>query len=135
VCGCIPSHSWECKCDSRVTLLAHTFPCLCLGHEPKVKVMTTHILKCNTYLPTHPPTYIPTYLLITYLPTHLHGCTTYLLTHICLLIYMHTHPPIYIHITYPPTYLSIYPPTHPPTDLPTFIPYSLVMMCQDKYVK
>jgi pentatricopeptide repeat protein len=44
VCGFIPSHSWECKCDSWVTLSNHTFPCVCFNHEPKVKVVTTMIL-------------------------------------------------------------------------------------------
>jgi hypothetical protein len=33
-------HSWECVCDSQIAFLAHTFPCVCFGHEPKVKVMT-----------------------------------------------------------------------------------------------
>jgi hypothetical protein len=42
VCGFIPSHSWECKCDSRVALSSPTFPCLCLGWEPKVKGVTIH---------------------------------------------------------------------------------------------
>jgi hypothetical protein len=44
--------TWECvssflhiflhsqECDSQVALLARTFPCLCLGHEPKVRVVT-----------------------------------------------------------------------------------------------
>jgi len=40
VCGFIPSHSQECECDYRVALSACTFPCLCFGHEPKVKVVT-----------------------------------------------------------------------------------------------
>ncbi len=38
------SHSWECECDSRVTLLARTFPCLCLGCKPKVKVVTQYVV-------------------------------------------------------------------------------------------
>jgi len=33
-------HYWECECDSQVALLACTFPCPCLGREPKVRVMT-----------------------------------------------------------------------------------------------
>jgi hypothetical protein len=33
MCGFIPSHSW-------VAVFACTFPCLCLGREPKVKVVT-----------------------------------------------------------------------------------------------
>jgi hypothetical protein len=37
VCEFIPSHSWECKCDSCVALLVCTFPCIYFGHEPKVE--------------------------------------------------------------------------------------------------
>jgi len=40
VYGFIPSHSWKCKCDSRVLFLTFTFPCICFGHEPKAKVET-----------------------------------------------------------------------------------------------
>jgi len=47
VCGFIPSHSQECKCDSWVEFAAHTFPCLYHGCEPKPKVMTKSILKHN----------------------------------------------------------------------------------------
>jgi hypothetical protein len=36
----IPSHSWECKCDSQIALSDHTFPCLCVGYEFKIKVVT-----------------------------------------------------------------------------------------------
>jgi hypothetical protein len=43
MCGFIPSHSWECKCDFWIALSAHTFPCLCLGHEPKVRVVTLYV--------------------------------------------------------------------------------------------
>ncbi len=42
VYGFIPSHSWECKCDSRVAFSARTFPCLCLGCKPKVRGTTIH---------------------------------------------------------------------------------------------
>jgi hypothetical protein len=90
----------------------------------------THLLKCNTYVPTHPPThacitylsiciiylliYLPTYLdvqptylhinyLPTHLPTHPPKCTTYLFIH----------PSItYLRINYLPTYLPTYPPTY-----------------------
>jgi len=43
VCGFIPSHSLalsECECDSQVASLACIFPCPCLDHEPKAKVVT-----------------------------------------------------------------------------------------------
>jgi hypothetical protein len=47
VCGFIPSHFLtlsytlgSTKCDSRASLLAHTFTSPCLGCEPKVKVVT-----------------------------------------------------------------------------------------------
>jgi hypothetical protein len=43
VCGFIPSHSWECKCDSQVALSVHTFPCFFLGHELKVRVVTNEL--------------------------------------------------------------------------------------------
>jgi hypothetical protein len=33
-------HPQDCECDSQVTLSARTFPCPCLGCEPKVKVVT-----------------------------------------------------------------------------------------------
>ncbi len=33
------------KCDSRASLLAHTLASHCLGHEPKVKVVT-HLVVC-----------------------------------------------------------------------------------------
>jgi hypothetical protein len=41
VCEFILTHSRECKYDSRVALLAHTFPCICFGHKPKAKVVTS----------------------------------------------------------------------------------------------
>ncbi len=55
VCGFIPSHiplhSWKCKCDSRVALLAWTFPCFYFSRELKVRVMRglnqTPILSCG----------------------------------------------------------------------------------------
>ncbi len=40
VCGFIPWHSRECKCDSWVVVSTYTFPCFCFGREPKVKVVT-----------------------------------------------------------------------------------------------
>ncbi len=52
VCELIPSHSltpWNCECDSWVAFLASTFPCPCLGHEPKVKVMTLLMDKRNSH--------------------------------------------------------------------------------------
>jgi hypothetical protein len=39
VYGFIPSHSWECKCDSQVALVTHPFPWLCFNRELKVRVM------------------------------------------------------------------------------------------------
>jgi hypothetical protein len=30
-------------CDFQVVLSAHTFPCLCVGHEPKARVVTQMI--------------------------------------------------------------------------------------------
>jgi hypothetical protein len=41
VCEFIPSHSRECKYDSQIAFLTRTFPCLCLDHRPKAKVVTT----------------------------------------------------------------------------------------------
>jgi len=47
MCGFIPSHtpshSQECKCESHVALLARTFPCLCFGRKPKVRVVTKRL--------------------------------------------------------------------------------------------
>ncbi len=67
MCGFIPSHtplhSRECTCDSRVAFLAHTFPCMYLSREPKVKVMThddTHAnssLSLNFHPSPHPSHY------------------------------------------------------------------------------
>jgi len=43
-------HSRECECDSQIPLSICTFPCHCLGHEPKVKVITLHVpLSCFIY--------------------------------------------------------------------------------------
>jgi hypothetical protein len=39
VCGFIPSHSRECKCDSWVALSACTFSCLCFGRKPKIRIV------------------------------------------------------------------------------------------------
>ncbi len=54
MCGLIPSHtpshSRNCKCDSQVTLLVHTFPWLCLGREPKAKVVTHDDTHANFFL-------------------------------------------------------------------------------------
>jgi hypothetical protein len=36
------------KCDSRASLLAHTFASLCLGCEPKARVMT---YKVSLFMP------------------------------------------------------------------------------------
>jgi hypothetical protein len=111
------------------------------------------------------PTYLPTYSnILIYLPTHwptYYNQPTYLSTHpfICLLqSYLPVHPPSYYNLpTYPPihpsiyllqptyhssTYLLIDPPTHLlityynlPIHPPTYVPHSLVVMCQNKYVK
>ncbi len=40
VCRFIPSHFRECKCDSQIALSTRTFPCLCISHKPKAKVVT-----------------------------------------------------------------------------------------------
>jgi len=32
------------RCDSRASLLAHTLTSLCLGHEPKVRVVITKVI-------------------------------------------------------------------------------------------
>jgi hypothetical protein len=37
----IPLHSQECECDFWVAFSTHTFPCLCLGREPKARIMKT----------------------------------------------------------------------------------------------
>jgi len=34
------SHSWECECDYWVAFSACTFPCRCLGGQPKARVVT-----------------------------------------------------------------------------------------------
>ncbi len=36
----ILSHFWECECDFRVAFSAHTFPCPCLSHKPKTRLVT-----------------------------------------------------------------------------------------------
>jgi hypothetical protein len=46
----IPSHSWKCKCDYQVALLTCTLPCLCLGREPKAKVVTCHIWSFSLHI-------------------------------------------------------------------------------------
>jgi hypothetical protein len=44
------SHSRECECDFQIPLSIRTFPCHCLGHEPKVRVKTLHVsLSCFIY--------------------------------------------------------------------------------------
>jgi NADPH-dependent 7-cyano-7-deazaguanine reductase QueF-like protein len=37
------------RCDSHVSLLAHTLTSPCLGHEPKVKVATIVVVCDSTY--------------------------------------------------------------------------------------
>jgi hypothetical protein len=47
VCELIHSHILtlqECKCDFWVAFLAHTFPCLCLGRKPKIRVIMTQLM-------------------------------------------------------------------------------------------
>jgi hypothetical protein len=38
------------KCDSRASLLAHTFTNLCLDREPKVKVVTINLLEVEVQM-------------------------------------------------------------------------------------
>jgi hypothetical protein len=45
----IPSHYWECKCDSQVALLVCTFPCFYLDHELKVRVKV-RVVTCSNHL-------------------------------------------------------------------------------------
>jgi hypothetical protein len=40
----IVSHSQECECEPQVALSACTFPCFCLGFEPKTKIMTIKLI-------------------------------------------------------------------------------------------
>jgi hypothetical protein len=40
------------KCDSRTSLLAHTFASPCFGLEPKAKVATSLVQSISTYFPT-----------------------------------------------------------------------------------